>query len=501
MAERESKALSGRSIAIAGARGVVGLIGVGIAVASVAAASLLPLPTVGTGPGSVVVTPVAATQQRICAGPVLRLGSDTGQQATTANSIGRAEVTRAATVGTPSLENLDATQNEKNVPPQRLLLEPGETGEEPGILAGSQSQFVSADEFVGFAASECAAPSSDSWLVGGSTLTGRTTLLALTNPSKVSSTVNLTVYSEKGTVAASGTDGIIVPPGGQRVFSLAAFAPDIASPVVHVVSTGGQVTATLQQSILRTLTPGGVDVFGVGTRPSRLTVIPGVVTVGHQSVEAASSLGGYGDLVGTLRVLVPGTGSTDVTVSAIPEGASGAASSSTLTLEGGIVTDFPLGDFPDGTWTLTVASERPAVVGARSSTVTLAGDPEKSLASGAPPVVVSTDFAWFVGAPELDGRALVSIAPGPSPRLHLVNTGTESTSVAIDPLSGGGTTVTIDAGAAVAVPVAPATSYTLSGMTSVRASVSYLGDGRLAGFVVSPPGRASQPVTVFHQYG
>lgn len=501
MTEREPGTWTGRRIALVGARSVIGLVGVGIAVVTVAAASLLPLPTVGTGPASTVVRPVAAAQQRICAGPVLRLGSDTGQQATTAVSLGQADVTRAATVGTPSLENMDATQNEKNTPPQRLLLAPGEAGAEPGMLAGSQSQFVNADEFVGFAASECATPSSDSWLVGGSTVTGRTTLLALTNPSKVSSTVNLTVYSEKGAVAASGTDGVIVPPGGQRVFSLAAFAPDIASPVVHVVSTGGQITASLQQSILRTLTPGGVDVLGAGTRPSRLTVIPGVVTVGHASIEAASTIDGYNDLVGTLRVLVPGTGSSDITVSAIPEGGAAAASTSTLTVEGGIVTDFPLGDFPDGTWTLTVSSERPAVVGVRSSTVTLAGDPQKSLDSGTPPVVVSTDFAWFVGAPELDGRALVSIAPGPSPLLHLVNTGTESASVAIAPLSGGGTTVKIDAGAAVAVPVTAGTSYTLSGLTAVRASVSYQGDGRLAGFVVSPPERASQPVTVFHQYG
>lgn len=493
-----------RRFAHVGARGILGLIGIGVAAATVTAASLLPLPTIGVGPFSSVVTPVAATQQRICSGPILRLGNDIGQKATTAISLGKADVTRAATAGTPSLENMDATENESNAPSQRLLLAPGAPGSAPAILAGSQSQFVNSDEYVGFAASECAKPSSDSWLVGGSTLTGRTTLLALNNPSKVSSSVNLSIFSENGEVNATGTDGIVVAPGGQRIFSLAGFAPNIASPVVHVVSTGGQVTASLQQSIVRTLTPGGVDVFGASTRPSTLTVIPGVVMVGHDSIDAAAALDGYGDVPGVLRVLVPGTGTANVTVSAIPEDGSGPANSATLSVDGGVVTDFPLTDFTDGSWTFTITSDRPAVVGARTSTVTLAGNPpaaSSAAGSGARAVVTATDFAWFSGAPELHGTALVSIAAGPSPLLHLVNTGTAKATVTIDPIepAGKGTTVVIPVGGVAAVPLPGGTSYTLSGFAAIRASVSYQGDGKLAAFVPSPPDRLSQPVTVFNQ--
>lgn len=492
-----------RRIAKAGARGVLGLIGVGIAGVSIAAATLIPLPTVGVGPISTVVSPVAANQERICAGPVLQLGDDTGLEATTAISLGRVDVTQAATSGTPSLEDMAATENPRNSPSLRLLLPPPAPGESTGILAGSQSQAVDGADLAGFAASECAKPSAESWLVGGSTITGRTTLLSLNNPTKVTATVNLTIYSESGLVNASGTDGITVPPGGRQVLSLAGFAPGITSPVVKVQSFGGMVTASLQQSIVRTITPGGVDVVTAGTSPASVTVIPGIVIAGHDDVMLASTLEGYSDLAGALRVLVPGEGPAEISISAVQENGTSLEETSTLKVERGIVTDFPLGDFTDGTWTLTVSSDHPAVASVRTSTVSLS---EVTRGDGGTPVPASddvraTDFAWFVGAPELENRSLVSVAAGPSPMLHFVNTGSSDALISIDATQGAGTSVTVAPQMTLAVPVAADESYRLGGFDSVRVAVSYHGRGALAGFVVSPPDRGSQPITVFNQFG
>lgn len=490
----------GRRLVLAGARGAVGLVGVGVAAAAVAAATLLPIPVLGTGSTSSVVNPVAATQQRVCPGPVLRLGDDTGQEATTANSLGMPEVERASTRGTPDLENLTPTGNAANVPSQRLVLAPAAAGEDPGLLAGSQSQYAEAGDYVGFAATDCAVPSSESWLVGGSTLTGRTTLIELNNPSKVAALVSITVFSETGQIEAAGTDGILVPAGGQSILSLAGFAPGIASPVVRVVSTGGQVTAHLQESIVRTLEPGGVDLFGATTRPSTVTVIPGIIVEGQETIEAAVGLPGYQDILGALRVFVPGVpgaGSTSVTVSVISEDGSAPTSEATIMVDTGRVADVPLGGFAGGTYTIIVSSESPAVAAVRTSTVTLAA----GAAPEAEPTVTATDVAWFVGAPELRDRALVSVAPGPSPVLHLVNTGAVEAVVTLEPAAGAGNTVTVAAGGAVAVPVIEGQSYTLAGFDSLRVSVSYQGDGRLAGFVVRPQERLAQPVTVYHQFG
>ncbi|GAA3735696.1 hypothetical protein GCM10022239_09650 [Leifsonia bigeumensis] len=495
-----------RRLALVGARSAIGLIGVATAVVAVAAATWLPIPVLGTGPASTVVTPVAATQLRICPGPVLQLGDDTGQEATTANSLGRATVVRSSTQGTPALEDMDATGNESNVPSQRLSLPPGEAGDDPGLLAGSQSQYVETGDDVGFAATDCATPSAESWLVGGSTVTGRTTLIALNNPSKVSSTVSITVYSETGPVSAAGTDGIVVPPGGQRILSLAGFAPGIASPVVRVVSTGGQVTANLQQSIVRTLAPGGVDLLGASTRPSTLTVIPGVIITDHDAIAAAAGIEGYQDIGAVLRMFVPdaaaggdaGSGSSPVpvTVTAIPEDGASPAVSTTLDIDPGVVADLPFDDFASGEYTITVSSEVGVVAAARTSIVSIAGDAAAGTAR-----VRSTDFAWFVGAPELRDRALVSIAPGPSPLLHLANTGTKDAVVTIEATAGASDTVTVPAGGAVSMPATAGRSYLLAEFDSLRVAVTYRGDGRLAGFVVRPQERVSQPVTVYRQYG
>lgn len=492
-----------RRFVLVGARGFLGIASVGIAAASIAAATLVPLPHLGVQAVSTKVIPVAADQKRICAGPALQLGDDTGLEATTAVSLGRADVTRSATSGTPILDNMTATENPANSPSQVLVLPPPPFGEPTGILAGSQSQHRSDDGIAGFAASECIKASAESWLVGGSTTTGRTTLLALNNPTKVNATVTLTIYSENGRLSAAGTEGIVVPPGGRRVLSLAGFAPDIVSPVVKVESVGGQVAAFLQQSTVRVLTPGGLDVVTASTAPAPVTVIPGVVIAGPDDVVTTSALGGYGDLAPILRVFVPGEGPAEITVSAIPEDGSAPAHSATLQVQSGKVTDFPLDDFTAGSWTLAVTSDRPAVASARTSTVELrkAAAANSDTAFPALDDVLSSDFAWYVGAPKLDERALVSVAPGPSPMLHFVNAASSDAAIIIDATRGAGTTVTVPAGQALAIPVGGDVSYLLSGFDSVRVSVSYQGKGALAAFVVSPPDRGSAPITVFSQFG
>jgi len=419
-ATRPPRRPAARRILLVGARSTVGLIGVGIAVVTVAAASLLPLPTLGTGATSTVVNPVAATQQRICPGPILRLGDDTGQEATTALTLGSPEVERASTRGTPALENLTPTDNTGNLPSQRLVLPAAAAGEDPGLLAGSQSQYLDAGDDVGFAATDCAAPASESWLVGGSTLTGRTTLLELNNPSKVAALVDLSIYSEAGAVQAAGTDGILVPAGGQRILSLAGFAPGIASPVILVESAGGQVSAHLQESIVRTLEPGGLDILGTTTRPSTTTVIPGIVVADQEAIDAASGLDGYQDIQGALRILIPGDpsdGPSSVTVTVTSEDGTSPTNQATITVDPGKVTDVPLGDFAAGNYTITVTSDQPAVSAIRTSTVTL----RPGAGPDAAPTVDATDLGWFVGAPELHDQALVAVAPGPDATLHLSN--------------------------------------------------------------------------------
>lgn len=472
-----------RSAFLFGARIVTGTIGVGIAAVTVGAAILIPLPSYSVTPHSQLVRPVVSAQKRVCAGPLLRLGDDSGQAATSVSSVGAPSVHFSQSAGKASLKALASTDSITGVSPSLLTLPPElSASTHAPLLSGSQFQAVSSGDLLGIAAAECAEGSSDNWLVGGATDTGRTSLITLSNPSNVVATVDLSIFSETGPVIAAGTEGIVVPPGGQRVLSLAGFAPNITAPIVRVRSRGGQVVANLQQSIVRTLTPGGVDIIGSSAGPSTLTVIPGLVISHGAAVAAKQAESGFGDLSAIIRLYVPGTVSARAEISIVPEDGTDAATPVRVVVQPGVVTEVPLDSYPDGSYTLTIATDKPLVAGARISTVGTAGN---------------TDFAWSAATRNVSGRALVSVAPGPSPVLHLANSTQKDAVVTLSKFGAPDVSITVRAGRAMAQPVIGGSDYTLSNFDSLAASVSYLGDGQIAAFSLSPSAPVEEPIRVY----
>ena len=472
-----------RGAVLVGARILTGLIGIGVAAVAIGAAVLVPLPSHLVTPASRLITPVASAQQRVCAGPLLRLGDDAGQAATAVSSVGKPTVLYGQSVGRATLAPLASTDSTTGVAPDLLTLPPHSSGSaQLPLLSGSQTQAVSSGDLMGLAAAECAEPSSDSWLVGGATDTGRTTLVTLSNPSNVVATVKLSIFSETGTVVAAGTDGIVVPPGGQRVLSLAGFAPDVVSPVVRVQSRGGQVVADLQQSIVRTLEPGGVDIIGASAGPTKLTVIPGLVLMNGTSVAARQAESGFGDLRSIIRLYVPGTDSARAEITIVPEDGSEAATPVRVVVQPGTVTEVPLDSYPDGSYTVTIATDKPIVAGARISTVGTTGQ---------------TDFAWMTSTTSVSRRALVTIAPGPAPLLHIANPTAKAATVTLSHSGDADISLIVPAGRTVSRAVTGGANYTLSDFDALAVSVSYVGDGRLAAFSLSPSAPASRPIVIY----
>jgi hypothetical protein len=471
-----------RGAVVVGVRIVAGTVGVAVAALALAAAALLPIPRHTVGQPSQVVTPVATAQQRVCAGPLLRLGDKTGAGATVVRSVGRPAVRSAQTDGKAEASELAATDNTSGLAPQVLTLPAGSSSSGRPLLAGSQSQSANFEDLVGFASAECSEASSDSWLVGGATSTGRTSLLTLSNPSAVVATVTLSIYAETGVVSAAGTDGIVVPAGSQRVFSLAGFAPNIASPVVHVQSRGGQVVANLQQSTVRTLEPGGLDIVGAASAPSTSNLIPGIVVANSDAVVARQGEPGFSDLGSVIRVFVPGTIAAKARISVVPENGTTGATSVALSVPAGLVTDVPLDTLPDGSYTVTVSSDAPLVAGARVSTVGATGQ---------------SDFAWVAAAEPLRDHALVAIAPGPSPLLHLANPTTRAATVTIRVKGEAEATVTVPAGQTVSRPVTASVDYTIGGFNTLAIAVSYAGDAQVGAYTVSASAPASQPLRIY----
>jgi len=486
--EPESSArrqVTARGVAVVGARVVGGLVGLAVAAATIAAASLLPLPTVSAEVASERIIPVPTAQQLVCPGAALRLSDESGAGATQASAIGRPVVlsgVSSGTLETDPIASSDAATGGTSAAPTIVSTPPGEseTGDRV-TLSGAQSQQVSEGDLQGLTASSCAVASSDAWLTGGATTVGRTTLLVLTNPSEVPATVDLELFDETGEVLAPGTRGIVVPPSGQRVLSLAGFKPDMLAPVVHVTSTGGQVSAILQQSIVRGLAAGGVDLVDSAPLSSDI-VIPGVLFTDVGAAQALRSGGeAYLDVVNALRLFAPGTDEVELTVGLIPEDGAQTGSTFDVTLDAGTVTEVSFEQVPTGTYTVQISATAPVAAGVRATSA----------------VGATTDFAWYSPAPQLQDRAQFSVAAGPSPVLHLSDSsGTESV-VEIAQLDGATTAVTVPAGGSLVVPLTAETSYLLTGFGTLYGAVTLSDGAQLARYSVQPLGATSDPIVVY----
>ena len=83
---------TGKGAVVIGVRGLIGIIGGAVAATVVVAATVITGPVHTLTPPSAAIAPVPTAQERVCPGPLLRLGDDAGQSATIATSVGDADV-------------------------------------------------------------------------------------------------------------------------------------------------------------------------------------------------------------------------------------------------------------------------------------------------------------------------------------------------------------------------------------------------------------------------
>lgn len=475
-----------RRWALAGARAMTGVLGIAAAVATVGAATLLPWPSHIVQPSAELVTPTASEQQRVCPGPLLALAAD-ASAASSASSIGSAATLYAA--GRPGALASDLTVDPLAVPDNvagdvsgtPLLLSVPAADSAP-LIAGAQSQTAGTETLSGFAAAGCAEALSDGWLVAGSTAIGQTSLLLLSNPSDVAASVDLALYGEGGLVDAPGSTGILVQPRSQRVIPLAGLAPNLNSPVVHVATRGGQVVASLQQSVISGLVPGGIEMAGTTASPAIEQLIPGFIVPAALIDETQSNDSHFHDDEAAVRVLNTGQDAAELTVSATADDG-GNGTSITVTLEPGVASEVPLTELAAGSYTVRLSADQPIVAAARST--------EKS--------ATSEDFAWFVASQALLDDSAIVVADGPAPTLRLANPHGNAQRVTLDDGSGTPLTVNLPAAGAVSVPLTAGASYTLGGSETggVVASVSYQGAAALSSFALNPPGPLARAIAVY----
>ncbi|CAM5509253.1 DUF5719 family protein [Leifsonia shinshuensis] len=470
-----------RALAQGGARAIGALVGVGIAVAVIAGATLLPLPDFAIGAPSQTVHPVPADQQRVCPGPVLALAADAGQ-ASRPSAIGNASSVYGTDGPDVQTRNLtpDASADAPDQAPLALTAATPRGATKPPLFGGAQIQNVVSPDLSGLAAASCAEASADSWLVAGATTLGQTSLVLLSNPTSVDATVNLDIFTETGRVSAPGATGIVVPAGAQKVVPLAGLAPSATAPVVHVSTSGGEVVATMQQSFEQGIEPRGAELAGPTGAPSRVQTISGVTIASLAAITAAQSSESVSVEFPTVRLFVPGTQDAQVTIGAVGESGTAAGDSYAQTVKAGNVAEIPLDHLKDGNFTVTVRSSVPVVAAVRTSVI---GSKTR-------------DFAWFVSSPPLTGDQLVAIPVGPKTLVHFANVEDKDVKVKLQPESGSPIALTVPAEGGANAGVT-AGRYTVTGAEGLVVSVSFAGDGQASSYAVSPAGPLAAPIEVY----
>lgn len=272
-------------------------------------------------------------------------------------------------------------------------------GNEQASLAANLSYSATDGDLRGLAATQCQPPGNDAWLLGANTAVGRTAVLNVSNASETPATVNLELYGYEGQIQAPGARGLLVAPGTTRSVNLAGLAPGESQLAVHVRSTGGPVAATIQQSVLRGIAPGGVEYLSPGAGPSNLQVMSGVDIQDPSGVKTLAAKPGFADAVPALQIAVPG--STDAVVQVSLYGANGERkipNGGVVTVKGGTVATLNLDGVPAGSYTVRASSDVSFLASARVTRGTKAED--------------ATDLAWSPSSARLGSQHLVAVPRG-----------------------------------------------------------------------------------------
>lgn len=290
-------------------------------------------------------------------------------------------ITLSPLSGSGSATEASATTNERGVAARSFLSGPqGIAALAFGALApgASTTQLFIGDgvEHLGLALTPCAQASEESWLIAGGGERGRAERLVLINPGQSPIAVSTQVWgSTQDPVGEVGDTGISLAPGERQVLLVDALAPSEKAPVVHVVATGGPVSAYLGDRELQGTTEVGMELTGPVAGSSTRHLIPSVDLPAGQARSAS------------IRVAVPGVNSAVVEIAAWgTEGVVPVAQDVTL-VAGQRSADIALTDLPPGTYALHVSSDEEIVASAVvSSQANDQGQRDRSWAASVPAV-------------------------------------------------------------------------------------------------------------------
>lgn len=359
---------------------------------------------------------------------------------------------------------------------------------------GTSLALTTAGDLRGLTATACQAPAAAAWLVGGSTEPGASAQLVLANAGATPATVTLHGWGSTGPLDTSGAGSVLVPPGSTRVVLLEAVVPAEPRLALRLESTGGEVTAHLQDSRLQGLVPHGTDLLTPGAAPAEEVVVPGVVLDETAATDPAPPV---------LRIVNPGPDEVRAGVELLgPDGPLAVPGAEDLVLDPGVVLDVSLAGLPPGAWAARVRADAPVTAAAM-----LTSPGQDATGPGSPPidrawVAASSDLAHgMVALPDLDlaTATLVVTNPAEQPSTATVHPvlpdGTLGEPVTVEIPAGGSTTHDLRAAGPLAgARLAAAEGSTLHAAVHLTAAAP---DGTVLSVLpVSPDTEAARAVAI-----
>ena len=342
--------------------------------------------------------------------------------------------------------------------------------------AGAVMSYTATDgDLQGSAAAGCQQPANDLWLVGANTALGRTSVLNLSNASSTPATVSLDLYGAQGQIQAPGSRGLLVAPGTTRSIVLAGLVPDQEKLSIHARSAGGPVTAVVQQSTLRGLTPGGVDFIVPGAAPATRQVMSGVDIQDPASARALAAKQGFADAAAALQIAVPGPADAVVEIKLYGrDGQKALPGGGVVTAKGGSVTEVSLAGVPAGQYTVAASADVSFAAAARVT---------RGLKSDS-----ATDFAWSPSSARLGSQHVVAV-PRSGERYLVLGAPDDRAKITYTPITADGKLR------------AAATADLAGGTTALVKVPDEVGGAPVLGYVVSAAGDAAYGAVLLEQEG
>lgn len=250
-------------------------------------------------------------------------------------------------------------------------------------------------DLAGLAAPSCTAPSNSTVLTGASTTVGHTAVLTVTNPSKNAAGVSVEVRTVDGVATTGAVLPFTLGGGETRTINLGGTARDADAVTAVVESSGAAVGASINQSILRGTTPGGIDVIQGSADPGLTQTLPGIQLQDPAASKAVGVSENAGEQTPQVQITdFSGQGTTAELVALAADGKETSVAKDIKVPASGVAA-VSVNSLPAGNYTFVVRAEDSVVAGAR---VLRGTDPTKM-----------RDMAYVQAAEQLSTDQLVAV--------------------------------------------------------------------------------------------